>query len=112
MRESGHRKTTKAPFKRSVCVPFFKLLEEVCLPLISHHPISRIDEFLKKSLRQEAHRGAPKAVSRHLSAIATQVNLSETPVYCGYHSGPLLLCVHLYHLGAFQFQVGTWDVLG
>lgn len=26
MRESGHRKTTKAPFKRSVHIPFFKLL--------------------------------------------------------------------------------------
>lgn len=103
MRESGHRKTTKAPLERSVRVPFFKLLEELCLPQISHRPIAHTDEFLKKSLRQEA----PEAVSRHLSANATQVNCSQTPVYRGYHSGPLLLWVHLYHLGAFQFQVGT-----
>lgn len=86
---------------------FSSYLEELCLPLISHHPVTLTEEVLKKFLRQEGHKGAPKAVSRHLSASATQANCSETPVYHGYHSGPLLLCVHLHHFGAFEFQVGT-----
>lgn len=51
----GHRKAIKVPFK-NVHIPFFKLLEELYLPPISHHPITHTDEFLKKCLRQEGYR--------------------------------------------------------
>lgn len=86
-------------------MPFFKLLEDLYLPLISHHPHHPYRQVFEEMF--ETVKDTPKSVSRHLGAYVTTVNCSETLTYCRCPSGPLLLYVHMYHFGAFEFQVGT-----